>query len=218
MNSVRNSRVLVRVYSFDAEERLPPSSDGHTLARILAETQDTRETARDPWRRFFESTATNDKESFKELTEADESNPITKVLAVETTRLREKWLAFRDSCPAADRLDLQASEPTMAGVIDTVQGIQNAWDAKRQNGRLSKAKRLFHKFCGTLNSHKLMIQMLPSANEYVSIFTGTLNVIIQASANHEKIAEGLSEALCTMSEYRHGLDDEEKAQKIARFL
>ncbi|KAF4921574.1 hypothetical protein CGCVW01_v005933 [Colletotrichum viniferum] len=89
----------------------------------------------------------------------------------------------------------------MSGVIDTVQKLQQAWESKRNNSRLAKAKKLFHQFCGTLNAHRLLIEILPSGNEYVSIFTGTLNALIQASSNHEKIAEGLSEALCIVSQY-----------------
>lgn len=69
----------------------------------------------------------------------------------------------------------------MEGVIDTVQKLQRAWESRRNNSRLAKAQRLFHKFCGTLNAHRLLIEVLPSGNEYVSIFTGTLNAVIQVS-------------------------------------
>ncbi|EFQ27429.1 uncharacterized protein GLRG_01924 [Colletotrichum graminicola M1.001] len=81
------------------------------------------------------------------------------------------------------------SQPTMKGVVDTVQAIQKTWEFQRQNGRLNKAKRFFHNFCGTLNSHKLMMTVLPSGNEYVSIFTGALNVIIHVSPLPKACAE-----------------------------
>nr|XP_036574813.1 phytanoyl- dioxygenase family protein [Colletotrichum truncatum]KAF6781287.1 phytanoyl- dioxygenase family protein [Colletotrichum truncatum] len=212
MNDERDARHLIRAYSFEAEERLTSESGAHSLAHILAENQGSRDDALDPWRRFFEPPEMSDGARYtKRIIEQTRSyvadnifrddNPITKVLAVETAELRNKWKAFVESSPAADRLNLQTSEPTMDGVIDTVQQIQKSWEAKRGNGRLAKAKRFFHKFCSTLDSHKLLIQILPSGNEYVSIFTGTLNVVIQASANHEKVAEGLSEALCAMSQH-----------------
>ncbi|TDZ54530.1 Acetylcholinesterase [Colletotrichum trifolii] len=125
-----------------------------------------------------------------------------------------------DSCPTADRLDLRRSEPTVAGVIDVVQSLQSKWESKRSSGRISEAKSLFHKFCETLHSHSLLIKLLPSGNEYVSIFTGSLNAIIQASVNHEKVAEGLSEALCASlpSVFNTELDKiKDVAQKV-RYL
>ncbi|WDK13233.1 phytanoyl- dioxygenase family protein [Colletotrichum graminicola] len=190
-SNVRDSRLLVRLYSVEAEERNPPGSEAHALAQVLTEGQENRNAAIDPWRRFFEPQDQSE----------DINGLVNTVLDVETAALRKKWVVFRDSCSDAERLDLSMSQPTMKGVVDTVQAIQKTWEFQRQNGRLNKAKRFFHNFCGTLNSHKLMMTVLPSGNEYVSIFTGALNVIIHASANHEKIVEGLSGALCTIGEY-----------------
>lgn len=59
MNDARESRLLVRMYSYDAEERLPPGNDAHALAHILADGLDSREAAIDPWRRFFEPPVTD---------------------------------------------------------------------------------------------------------------------------------------------------------------
>ncbi|KAF0322178.1 phytanoyl- dioxygenase family protein [Colletotrichum asianum] len=193
MNSISESSQIVRTYSFEVEERLPPERDAHGLAHILAQHQGSKDDARDPWRPFFESSFVSE--------ESSDSNPITRVLAVETTQLCAKWRAFVKSSTTADRLDIKTSNPTMNGVIDLVHEVQRAWDSKRSHGRFARAKRLFHQFCGTLNSHRSFLEVLPSGNEYVSIFTGTLNVLIQASANHEKIAEGLSESLCIISQH-----------------
>ncbi|KAF5500538.1 hypothetical protein CGCS363_v007333 [Colletotrichum siamense] len=193
MNIISESRQIVRAYSFEVEERLPPDRDAHSLAHVWAQHQGGRDDVRDPWRYFFESPFDNE--------ESRNSNPVTQVLDVETKQLREKWKVFEGSSTAKDRLNIRLSEPTMNGVIHAVHEIQRAWDLKRSNGRLGRAKRLFHQFCGTLKSHQSFLEILPSGNEYVSIFTGTLNVLIQASANHEKIAEGLSESLCIISKH-----------------
>ncbi|KAK2776167.1 phytanoyl- dioxygenase family protein [Colletotrichum kahawae] len=191
MNNISESRQIVRAYSFEVEERLPPERDAHDLAHVLAQNQGSRDDARDPWRSFFESSFDSE----------ESSNPITQVLAVETSQLCEKWKVFVESSTARDRMNIKLSEPTMNGVIDAVHEVQRAWDSKRSNGRLGRAKRLLHRFCGTLKSHQSLLEILPSGNEYVSIFTGTLSVLIQASANHEKIAEGLSESLCIISQH-----------------
>lgn len=89
-------------------------------------------------------------------------------------------------------MNIKLSEPTMNGVIDAVHEVQRAWDSKRSNGRLGRAKRLFHQFCGTLKSHQSFLEILPSGNEYVSIFTGTLNVLIQVGLHfiEEDLAGG----------------------------
>lgn len=109
------------------------------------------------------------------------------------------------------------------------------WRKKRQAGHLGKAKILFHSFCGTLDSHSSLLKLLPEGNEYVAIFAGTLNAIIkvqklfhgiickarqipiadipQASANHEKIAEGLAEGLCTISEH---IEDTDRDLRLSR--
>ncbi|KAK2051879.1 hypothetical protein LY76DRAFT_556540 [Colletotrichum caudatum] len=192
-NDIRDSRLLVRLYSFDAEGRNPPGSEAHALARVLTDGQGSRNAAIDPWRRFFEPQDQSEDKLVNGI--------VNTTLGVETAALGKKWLDFRDSCSDAERLDLSMSQPTMKGVVDTVQAIQKTWELRRQNGRLNKAKRLFHKFCDTLNSHTLMMTVLPSGSEYVSVFTGALNVIIHASANHEKVVEGLSDSLSTIGEY-----------------
>ncbi|KAK1846017.1 carboxylesterase [Colletotrichum chrysophilum] len=192
MADASEAKLLVRAYSFEAEERLPAGSHTLSLAHLLAERQGSQGDAQDPWRRFFQTFDSNANSS---------DNPICQILDVETKQLREKWKAFVESSSTSDRVYLRASEPTMNGVIDTVRKLQRNWDTRRNNSRLAKTSRLFHKFCSTLNGHKVLIQILPSGNEYVSIFTGTLNAVIQASSNHEKIAEGLSEALCMVSQY-----------------
>lgn len=67
----------------------------------------------------------------------------------------------------------------MKGVTNMVTEVTSEWQAKRQEGRLGKAKRLFHQFCGTLDSHSSLLKLLPEGNEYVAIFAGTLNAIIK---------------------------------------
>lgn len=155
-------------------------------------------------------------------------------------KLRDKWVAFYQKSPKGERLDLRNFQPTMAGVVTMVTKVTSEWQTKRQEGRVGKAKKLFHRFCGTLDSHSSLMKILPEGNEYVAIFAGTLNAIIkvrirsrgctykfghgfvantmQASANHEKIAEGLAEGLCTISEHIEDTDRDLKLSKSADML
>ncbi|KAJ9142056.1 Phytanoyl-dioxygenase family protein [Pleurostoma richardsiae] len=188
---VRESRRVVRLYSFEVDQRLPSGNDAHRLGQALAQDRGDIQAVTAPWRKFFDPWSPV----------GSSRDPITQVIEVESARLREKWMAFQGNCPKEDRLDLLKYEPTVEGVVDMVGDITKNWQSRREKGKTGKASMLFHRFCRTLNSHKNLISILPESNEYVSIFTGTLNSIIRASANHERIAEGLSEGLCTISEH-----------------
>ncbi|KAK8016658.1 hypothetical protein PG993_014847 [Apiospora rasikravindrae] len=60
---------------------------------------------------------------------------------------------------------------------------------------------MFRRLCRGINSHKSLLTLLPEGNEYISVFTGALNVILKASANYEKLIESLSEALSTITDH-----------------
>lgn len=86
---------------------------------------------------------------------------------------------FYRNTPEHEQVDLASSAPTIEGVVETVQSISAQWRAKKKLGRFGRAKELFHKLCGFLDSHSALIKLLPEGNEYVSIFAGTLNAIIK---------------------------------------
>ncbi|KAK4167748.1 hypothetical protein QBC43DRAFT_285639 [Cladorrhinum sp. PSN259] len=176
------------MYSWDVAERLPSN---HALGRVLTENVavDDPATLVSPWRKFFDTS---------DLTE--NANPVTHIIAVEATKLREKWVGFQKSCAKEERLDLEVFEPTVESVFDLVTSLNATTQAKRKSGIMGKVMTRFHKFCDKLDSHAQMLKVLPDGNEYVSIFTGTLTAIINASVNHERVAEELAEALCTISE------------------
>ncbi|KUI67665.1 hypothetical protein VM1G_03036 [Cytospora mali] len=193
MNMRDDARSLVRSYSFEVEQRLAEGTSAHTLGQALvAERRNGGlDDATTPWRAFFEP----------RVTEATQRDPITDIIRIESERLREKLAIFYKGSPKDERLDLNSIEPTIQGVVAMVNSVNAQWQGKRKQGHSGKAKTLFHRFCGTLDSHSSLIKLLPDGNEYVSVFTGTLNAIIKASANHEKIAEGFAEGLCTISEH-----------------
>ncbi|KAI1644423.1 uncharacterized protein F4817DRAFT_346889 [Daldinia loculata] len=192
MDDVRDSRRLVRTYSNDVEGRLSHGSDdAQLLGQVLSRDRPDPRDLTNPWRIFFEPWQPS----------SSHADPITAVIAVESNKLREKWAPFLKNSPVADRLDITKSEPTIEDVVSLVKEVATISQSKRDNSRRGKAIKLFHNFCSTIESHKSMLKLIPEGNEYVSIFAGTLNVIIQASVNHERIAEGLSEALCRISEH-----------------
>lgn len=101
------------------------------------------------------------------------------VVLSESPKLREKWMLFYRNTPKNEQVDLASTEPTIEGVVQTVQSISAQWRAKKKLGHFGRATELFHKLCGFLDSHTALIKLLPEGNEYVSIFAGTLNAIIK---------------------------------------
>lgn len=206
------SRRLVRVYSIEAPSRLPPPNPAHFLGQVLHQNVGDVAHVNDPWRKFFEP---------DELPSPGD-DPATRIIAVEAANLRAKWLKFRHSSSNEDQLDLDTFEPTIESVFDLIHAANDAIQRKKKSSSAGKITAHFHKFCGTLESHSLLLKVLPEGSEYVSVFTGTLNAVIkvstcmplgkrfnlkskhltaiQASVNHECVAEQLSEALCAISE------------------
>lgn len=107
------------------------------------------------------------------------SDPITNVISVEASTLVKKWAMFQQNSSENDRLDLVASEPTMESVLETSNQVMAQCQRKRKDGVWGKIKSSFHRFCGTLNAHSWIIQLLPNGNEYVSVFAGALNAVIK---------------------------------------
>ncbi|TLD11884.1 hypothetical protein PspLS_11307 [Pyricularia sp. CBS 133598] len=186
-------RSLVRSYSDEVVGRLPTSQLATVLAaEARAEDIDAPPLYPEHWRAFFESPPSD----------SIEGNPFTELISVESAKLREKWTKFQNNCPVQDRLTLSQTEPTIDGVIDTVTQLQTVWQKQRHAGagHTGKVRRMFHRFCGTVDSHSDLLKILPSGNEYVSIFAGSLNAIVKASVNHEHVAEGLADSLCRIND------------------
>ncbi|KAG8169420.1 hypothetical protein KVR01_000165 [Diaporthe batatas] len=190
MDGSRQSRRLVRMYSFDVDDRIGPGSSAYPLGSALAHTRGDIRDLTAPWRAFFEP-AEN---------EADDRELIPRVILTESANLRKQWRKFREHCQEGDRLDLDASEPTIQGVLNTVRDFKNKWQGERENSRRYRFMKQIHRFTDCLDSHKSLLEILPQGSEYVSLFTGTASVLIKASVNHEQLAEGLSRTLCEMGE------------------
>lgn len=113
------------------------------------------------------------------------SDPITAVIVVESKKLREKWARFYQNCPATERVDVTTSEPTVEGTMEMVAVMMQMRQTRRDKARCGKAIAKFHRFCKSLHSHSNLIKFLPEGNEYVSVFTGTINAVIKVSLNYQ---------------------------------
>lgn len=93
--------------------------------------------------------------------------------------MAKKFHDFYQTCPENERVNLAEFVPSVEGVIDQVKRVHLKYEAKRKDGITGRTKRFFYSFCGTINAHKSLLGILPEGNEYISIFTGVLHVVIQ---------------------------------------
>ena len=54
VDEVRESRKLVRIYSFEVEERISPDDDTYELGQVLRTNSGDPRNVAAPWRNFFE--------------------------------------------------------------------------------------------------------------------------------------------------------------------
>nr|OQO28392.1 hypothetical protein B0A51_04885 [Rachicladosporium sp. CCFEE 5018] len=177
-------RALVRSFSSDLEGRA--NGPQGRLQHVLIDecTQEERREAEDRnWRIYFEPWQPGS----QELQDAS--------LRKEGVMLSKAWKAFREKLPDCDKAAFARRAPSVADVIETVEDIGAEWDCSRRKGKWGLAKGYFHKGAGGFNSHATLLELLPTGSEYVSLFSGATKSIMKASANHEKIAQGLGKAL-----------------------
>lgn len=91
--------------------------------------------------------------------------------------------------------DFSTQPASWRDVIVLVEKQITEWEQEQNASRLGKAKSRLRKFCNTINDHKMALSMLPQGNEYVSLFTGALATILQASRIYTKMQEGLPDYL-----------------------
>lgn len=195
-------RQILEAYGLQAAARLPPGDDAHELGEALAEEMKTQPPSMmRTLRKFFQNLDSEDSRtgyaSFyhflmksvfwimestfltKVLKVRDYSSPLSEVIRHEATTLAAKFADFYQTFPEHNRVDLTQFTPTIEGVLDQVKQVHLKAEAKTRSGFTGKTKASFHKFCQTINSHKSLLGILPEGNEYISIFTGVLHVIIQ---------------------------------------
>ncbi|KAL8859318.1 MAG: hypothetical protein Q9178_004256 [Gyalolechia marmorata] len=121
-------------------------------------------------------------------------------LDVESNELTKAWALLREKLPSDQQINFAERPQEVGDVISLVHKMGDEWQVERQKGVSGRAKASFRRMCSRLNSHSNLLNILPSSSHYASVFCGTLQTLIQASVNYEKIADGLSRALEEISE------------------
>ncbi|EPE33341.1 hypothetical protein GLAREA_06353 [Glarea lozoyensis ATCC 20868] len=183
---------LVRSFSLEVENQLRPEVPVNDLRRVFVRNErrlQKEEEEREDWRSYYEPWKPVDADT----------NPTTIVLREKAVLLSHAWKVFRITLPKNEQEALEGTVPSVQGLIGMVESTSKRWQDKRMTSKSGKFMKHFTGFCGTLDSHSYMLEVLPGGNEYVSLFTGVLKTVVNASANHEKIASSFGEALLRIS-------------------
>jgi hypothetical protein len=78
-----------------------------------------------------------------------------------------------------------------------------SWQWGRDDSKLGKLKSKFQGLCKTFTSHSTLLSVFPKDDKYVTLLTGSLSAIAQATINHQKIAEGVAD---TLEDLSHDID------------
>ncbi|GME27034.1 uncharacterized protein K452DRAFT_362533 [Neofusicoccum parvum] len=74
------------------------------------------------------------------------------------------------------------------------------WEKKPEADAFAKARQYLRKVGDTINNHSNTLKMLPSSNDYASVFCGALNVFIKASSNYSKLSEEFGRAMTEIND------------------
>ncbi|KAL8792171.1 MAG: hypothetical protein Q9195_005267 [Heterodermia aff. obscurata] len=122
------------------------------------------------------------------------------LLAPSTDELAKAYKAFLKCLPKAHEARIEDGPPRIRTVVEAVATADSTWKRNRESTKAGRMKTLFSKVCGSLNGHKDLFAILPSGDKYVCLVTGSVSAIVKATVNHDKIAEGVSNALDDLSD------------------
>ena len=86
---------------------------------------------------------------------------------------------FQASLGAKETGKPNASIASWDDVRKVVEGMQFRWEQKQQDGKFRKALKGLRKFGNTVQNHSSALKMLPTNNEYVSLFCGALVTVLK---------------------------------------
>ncbi|KAF2871551.1 hypothetical protein BDV95DRAFT_43142 [Massariosphaeria phaeospora] len=181
---------LVRVFSMSIKAKYEHDSDNESeIERALVEDFDNGERRR--------------KKRLREIEEYLESTRPQELM--ELNRKRQALeLAVRDFCASAAQKnhpeDLSPKLESWQDVTAIVERMRERLERKQEKGKFRRATRHLRTFCNTVSAHSTALKMLPSNNEYVSVFYGALATSIQASESYTKVMESLPQALIDIND------------------
>ncbi|KAJ6178724.1 hypothetical protein N7519_009185 [Penicillium mononematosum] len=191
------SRGLIRRFSDDVSQSSPCKPLNRALAAKVAfdRNRERSGSLRDEWDQLLSEG--------REL--ADRSVPDEEaVLFHQSQRLHTAWSKFQRNLPEDQLMQLRDHErPDINFLMATVKKASATWQSDREESTLGKVKSKFRGLCETCHDHSSLLAMIPKDEKYVTLLTGSLSAIVQATINHQNIAEGVAD---TLDDLGHDID------------
>ena len=122
----------------------------------------------------------------------------------QSRRLHAAWSKFRRNLPEDQQMQLGDHErPDIQFLVATVTKASATWQSGREASTVGKVKSKFQRLCDICENHSSLLAIIPKDEKYVSLLTGSLSAIVQATINHQNIAEGMAD---TLDDLGHDID------------
>ncbi|KAI0450703.1 hypothetical protein F5B21DRAFT_528707 [Xylaria acuta] len=184
---------LVRSFSDDLEKQ----AAGDALTRGLAakvsldRQRENNTTLKKEWNHFL----AEGRELAKSVIPDEEI-----LLQEQSRKLYQAWDNFCKRLPDEERGKACNEMPSIKLLYASVSQAAESWKEKREGSKTGRAKHIFTRLCDTFQPHTNLISVLPTDNTYVTLLTGSLTAIAQASINHQELADGVSSTLEDLSQ------------------
>ncbi|SCV47898.1 uncharacterized protein FFB14_10082 [Fusarium fujikuroi] len=191
------SKGITRRFSDDVVNSTPEEPLGRALAAKVAfdRNQERSRSARDEWDQLL----LEGRELANDCVPDEEA-----VLFEQSRRLYAAWDKFRRDLPKDQQMQLEGRDrPDINYLVAAVSKASATWQTDRDESKLGKLKSKFHGLCETCHDHSSLLSIIPKDDKYVTLLTGSLSAIAQATINHQKIAEGVAD---TLDDLCHDID------------
>ncbi|RDW63357.1 hypothetical protein BP6252_10902 [Coleophoma cylindrospora] len=181
------ARQIVRSFSDDLERRPGPRTRLEA-ALIKAEAEDSAP-ERHAWQwQNFVSQSTHTALSVPE----DQ-----KILFESSQRLLSAWRKFMQKLPPDQRMNI-SQKPDIATLQKAVYDAQGSFEKRRKTTKCGKVEGFFVGLIQKAKDYEGLFSIIPSDDKYISLFTGSISIIVKATVNHEEIAKGISDFLAQL--------------------
>ncbi|RJE23955.1 hypothetical protein PHISCL_03714 [Aspergillus sclerotialis] len=183
---------LIRRFSDKLSETSPSEPLSRGLAAKVAVDRNRERSLQHEWDRLL----LDGRELAESVVQDEEA-----VLLDQSRRLYSAWKKFQDSLPKDQRIQLGSHDrPDVKYLVETVSRASATWQADREKTKSGKLKHKFSNLCETCKNHSTLLSVIPKDDKYVTLLTGSLSAIAQASINHQNIAEGVVDTLDELSQ------------------
>ncbi|KKK16406.1 hypothetical protein ARAM_004744 [Aspergillus rambellii] len=210
------SNWLVSSFNDDPQEKGAADTLNRGLAAKMAVERYREEeplSLRDQWNLFLQEA--------HEM--AIDSVPDDEVLLLkQSQKLYASWNKFCKQLPDEKSQEMTSQIPSLRYLFQTIEAASKTWDEDKDTKNFGRIKKTFAKLCDNMNDHKALLSIIPTNDKYVSLLSGSLTAIAQASMNHQEIANGVANSLEELSEdiayWSRLVQDSGNPKKIYRYV